>query len=209
MKKTWLIVLAVVALAALTIGVAVPALAHNGAGYGGGTAGDETFTPAVERVATALDLAPAELVTRLQAGETLARIAAAQGVADDTVIEALVAVHAERLALRVEAGIMTREQADVSLQAAYDNAAAFLNADLSGTAGFSTWHDAMEDYCEPLLNGQANRYGGTMNGYGNGSGTGRHGRWTDDGTAPGNGAGLRDGSCGGVGGGFGGRMMGW
>jgi len=230
MKKTWLIALAVVALAALGIGFAVPAMASGNGNSPVVTtpAIDTTATtsPAVVRVADALGLTPTELLTKLQSGETLAQIAADQGVTTDTVIDALVAPYADALNTQVTNGSLTQEEADALLQTARDNAASFLTQELSDPGAFSTWHEEMEQYCDQYMLGAGNRYGmmegwngGTGNGYGFGPGT-CMGAW-DDGDA-GNGAatqsqygtGNRFGGNGFGGGmmggrGFGGGMMSW
>ena len=171
MKKTWLIILAVVALAALGIGVAVPAMASpvngNGATITAATNADFVSGPAVIRVADALGLTADELLTRLQAGETLADIAASVGVSTDAVVDALVAPYAARLDLQVTDGTLTQEEAEALLQEARANAASFLTVDLSAPGDFSAWHEQMEEYCEPLMDGTGGyRFGGMMNGFG-------------------------------------------
>ncbi len=206
MKKTWFIALAVVVLAALTIGIAVPAFAGNG----NGATADTSDGPAVVRVADALGITTTDLVTRLQSGETLAQIAAAQGVTEDAVIDALVSPYADQLALRVDNGVLTQEEADGLVQTARDNAASFLTQDLSDPGTFAAWHEQMEQYCEQYHLGNANRYGmnvGNGTGYGPGS-CGMFGGWNDDGTR-GNGTASQYGAGNRFGGnGAGGGMMG-
>jgi hypothetical protein len=179
MKKTWLITLAVITLAALSIGVAVPALAGNG--NGPNTTANAAYVngPAVTRVADALGVTTEELLTRLQAGETLADIA---GTNTDAVIDALVAPYAAHLDLLVQDGTLTQEEADARLQEASTNAESFLNIDLSNPGDFATWHNQMDEYCEPLMNGTGGyRFGGMQNGFGfaNGECT-MTGGWNED-----------------------------
>ena len=66
--------------------------------------------------ATALDMTPQELRTALEpGGTTLANVAEAQDVDLDTVIDALVEVHEERIAQAVEDGRLTQDEADERL----------------------------------------------------------------------------------------------
>ena len=223
MKKTWLIILAVVVLAALGIGIAVPAMASPGNGNGTTTAAANAAfadSPAVTRVADALGLTADELLTRLQAGETLADIAASVVVGTGAIIDALVAPYAAHLDLQVECEYLTQEEADALLQEARDNAASFLTADLSTAGDFAAWHEQMEEYCEPLMDGTGGyRFGGMMNGFGgaqNGfgmmNGFTNGGCWAGEDVTPGNtgaprvnaGSGMMN-SFGGRG--FGGGMM--
>jgi uncharacterized protein YidB (DUF937 family) len=204
MKKTWLIILAVVALAALTIGVAVPALAGNGNGPAT-TANAAAYVDgtAVSRVADALGLTADDLLARLQAGETLVDIAASVGVSTDAIVEALVAPYAARLDQLVQDGTLTQAEADAQLQEARDNAASFLTADLSNPGDFSAWHDQMEEYCEPLMNGTGGyRFGGMMNGFANGN------CWAGQDVTPGNAGAPRVNAGSGMMKGFGGRGFG-
>jgi hypothetical protein len=219
MKKTWLLILAVVTLAALGIGIAVPALA-SGNGNGPAATSPATDTgsndgPAIARVAAALDLTTDDLLTRLHSGETLAQIAGDQGVTTDAVVDALVGPYADRLAVRVDNGSLTREEADQLLQTARDSAASFLTQDLSNPGDFSTWNGEMEQFCEQYLFGNANGYGpGMMNGWNGGSGYGPGACWNDGDETPANGTANRYGGNGSGGGmmggrGFGGGMMSW
>lgn len=65
--------------------------------------------PALKEV---LGIEKEELLARRQAGESLAEIAAGQGVAADDLIAALTAAHAQRLAEMVASGRLSQEQAD-------------------------------------------------------------------------------------------------
>ncbi len=75
-------------------------------GRGHGPAGD---------IAELLGITAEELRAELDAGNTLAEIAASYDVTIDELVEAIVAPQAERLAAAVEAGNLTQEQADYLL----------------------------------------------------------------------------------------------
>jgi len=78
-------------------------------GHRGGGAG-------LSEAATALGMTEDELRTALEAdGTTLADVAEEQGVAVDTLVDALVAAQQERIAAAVEDGRLTQEQADERL----------------------------------------------------------------------------------------------
>ena len=74
-----------------------------------------------------LGLTPTELVTELQAGKTIAQVAEEKGVAVETIVEAFVALRAERLAELVANGQLTQEQADAMLAAMRANVTARLS----------------------------------------------------------------------------------
>ena len=75
-------------------------------GHGGGRLVD------MAAAAEALGLTEEELRTQTQAGETLADVAVAQGVAEADLVDALVAAARTRLADAVTAGRLTQAQAD-------------------------------------------------------------------------------------------------
>lgn len=75
-------------------------------GHGGGGRVD------LAAAAEALGIPQDELRTRTQAGQTLADVAAAQGVAEADLVDALVAAARTRLADAVAAGRLTRAEAD-------------------------------------------------------------------------------------------------
>ena len=66
-------------------------------------------------VAEQLGIDPSELFTELQAGKTIAQIAAEKGIATDTIVNAVVAAEQERLTTAVTNGRLTQEQADARL----------------------------------------------------------------------------------------------
>lgn len=222
MKKTWLIIIAVIAVAALGIGIAVPALAHSTNGVNpatAATAANEDYLggPGFARVATVLGLTTDELTTRLQNGETLAQIAAEQGIAEGTVIDTLVAPYADHLNVQVQYGYMTQDEADQALAQMRDQATAMMTRTFSATNGESDWWDQMEEYCDNAMGsfgGNGFGMGGMMDGWNGGNGFGgMMGGWSNDGstTTPRGGAGFGGmmGGNGFSGNGFGGGMMSW
>ncbi len=62
-----------------------------------------------------LGLTNDELIAELQAGKTIADVAAEKNVAVDTIVDAVVAAHTERLNEQVANGQLTQEQADAML----------------------------------------------------------------------------------------------
>ncbi|WP_369140327.1 hypothetical protein [Modestobacter versicolor] len=90
--------------------------ADPGGGPGGGHGGGPGGGPGLEAAATALGMTEDDLRTALQAdGATLASIAEEQGVAVDTLVDALVAAAQERIAQAVTDGDLTQEEADERL----------------------------------------------------------------------------------------------
>lgn len=226
MKKTWLIILGVVALATLGIGIAVPALAHSTNGVNPATAtaaADEDYLggPGMARVATVLGLTTDELTTRLRNGETLVDIAAAQGVGTDSVIDALCAPYADHLNIQVQYGYMTQDEADQAIARIRVQAAEMMTRDFSATDGEGDWWDRMEEYCDNAMDAYgANGFDmdemmdDMMGGFGANGFGGMMGGWNSDGStsASRGGAGFSGGFGGGMmgGNGFsGGGMMGW
>jgi hypothetical protein len=88
----------------------------------GGSSGS-LITVAAEQ----LGLTPTELVAELQSGKTIAQVAEEKGVAVETIVEAFVALRAERLAELVANGQLTQEQADAMLAAMRANVTARLS----------------------------------------------------------------------------------
>jgi len=87
-------------------------LGEAGIGRGGHHGGG----PDLDTAATALGMTEEELRTALEAdGTTLADVAEAQDVDVDTLIDALVQAHQERIAQAVEDGRLTQEEADERL----------------------------------------------------------------------------------------------
>ena len=69
----------------------------------------------VDAAAEAIGIEADDLKAQLEAGATIAEVAEANGVAVDTVIDAMVDAKAERVADKVEAGRLTQEEADEKL----------------------------------------------------------------------------------------------
>ncbi len=82
--------------------------------FGPGGWGGFGLSP-VAIAAEALGMEQADLVAELRDGKTIAQVAEEQGVELQTVVDAIVDAHAERLAQAVEAGLLTQEEADERL----------------------------------------------------------------------------------------------
>lgn len=85
-------------------------------GFGGGPGhrlgGMMGLRESMDAVASALKLTPAELMTQLRSGNSLAKIAQAQGVSTDTLISAMVSAAEKQLATAVQNKRITQAQAD-------------------------------------------------------------------------------------------------
>lgn len=90
----------------------LPARGEGGPGGPGGHGGPGGRGPGLDVAAEALGITADELRTELEADKTIAEVAEAQGVDVQTVIDAMVADHTERLAQAVEDGELTQEEAD-------------------------------------------------------------------------------------------------
>lgn len=66
----------------------------------------------VDAFAGALNLAPEEIQSRIEAGETPWQIAQAQGLSDEEIQQLMLDAHDKALDAAVEAGTLTQEQAD-------------------------------------------------------------------------------------------------
>lgn len=69
-----------------------------------------------ETVSELSGLTPEEIQAQRQEGKSLVEIAAAQGVSEDALVEAIMAAKTEFIQQRVEAGTLTQEQADLILE---------------------------------------------------------------------------------------------
>lgn len=88
----------------------------HGHGWGFGMRGGfGAFGGMLGYAADALGLSAEELAIELQAGKTLAQVAAERGIAREGVVNSLLASQQEALAARVAAGYLTQEQADAML----------------------------------------------------------------------------------------------
>ncbi len=88
---------------------------HHRGGPGTGAPGQGQRGARLEVVATALGATADELRTALQAGRTIADVAADKGVDVQTVIDALVAEAKDHMAQAVSAGRITQAEADAHL----------------------------------------------------------------------------------------------
>ncbi len=113
MNKKWL-KLSIVVLVVGVIGVSAVAAHPPGPGGGWGMGGGFADSP-IAIAAEQLGMEPDALLTELQAGKTVAELAEANGVSLDSIVDAVVAAHSERLATAVENGRITQEQADERL----------------------------------------------------------------------------------------------
>jgi hypothetical protein len=133
MNKKWL-KLSIVVLVVGVIGVSAVAAHPQGPGGMFGLGGPENSAIAI--AAEQLGLEPADLLAELQAGKTIAELAEAQGVSLDSIVEAIVAAHSERLATAVENGRITQEQADAMLATMTENLTARLSQPFESGQGF-------------------------------------------------------------------------
>lgn len=180
MKKL-LVIGSLVLLGLLIIGSAFPVLAHtqdsDGTVAPGGISAEQ---PTLVRLAEVLGLAPEALVSLLQEGKTLSEIAAEQGVAEEAVLEAILAPHTSQIELGLEYGYLTQEQADAMLAEAEEHARFLLERDFSTDGSYGDW-EKMEEYCGGMMRG----WGG-LSGFDGGMphhGYGMMGNWggTEDG----------------------------
>ncbi len=164
MKKLLVTVSLVLLLGLLIVGSALPALAHNsesgGAVASSGVALDQ---PTVVRLAEVLELTPEELVSLLQAGETLSEIASAQNIDEEVVVVAILAPHTSQIALRVDYGYITQAQADAMLAEAEEYAHSLLTRDLSVAGNYGDWEE-MEEECIGMMGNYDGMMGGGLGG---------------------------------------------
>ncbi len=134
-KRKWYVIgLAAVIVAGLVF-AAVPALAApangrpagNGAGMGCGLAGSM-----ISSVAKLLGITPTDLAAQRHAGQSLADIAAAKGVDQDTLVNAVIADRQAALNELVTAGRITQAQADSALAVMKENIAANVTRTATG-----------------------------------------------------------------------------
>ncbi len=137
---------------------AVPALAQSS--ESGDISPVYLDQPTLTRVAQALGLSPAELTASLQAGKTLAQIAADQKVAQEKVVEAIISPYRDELQLRVKYGYLTQQQFDSLLAEAQQHAQTLLQQDLSNASGNGdySWEDMQAD-CGQMMGGWSGSQG--------------------------------------------------
>lgn len=184
-KRMWLVVLAVVVLAAGIGGTTVLAqdeptvppgnwwgaapahcwnVMNGGFDFGGrgyyGIGDRVTLT----RVAGVLGLTYDELNTRLAQGETIAQVAESKGVALSLVVDTIVAPQSETLQVRVKYGYLTNDQAQSILEQVRYRVEQAITLARTGASAPTT--GPASGYNQPY----APRYGGMMGG-------GRGGMW--------------------------------
>ncbi|KRE53684.1 SHOCT domain-containing protein [Paenibacillus sp. Soil522] len=125
-------------------------LDSKGFGFGKhGFGGDRGFGGNLDAVATALGLTADELKTELEAGKTIAAIAAGKSVDVQTVIDVLVSDRKTKLAEELAAGTITQEQYDTKLAEAVEHATQHVNGVLplrvEGGKGFGKNLDAIAE----------------------------------------------------------------
>jgi len=123
-KRAKMLAVALVAISLLVVSVAGVALAQGPAdtddmpaycGQGWGRShGQEAICS--ETLSELSGLTPEEIQAQRQEGKSLVEIAAAQGVSEDALVEAIMAAKTEFIQQRVEAGTLTQEQADLMLE---------------------------------------------------------------------------------------------
>ncbi|MDP2730822.1 MAG: hypothetical protein Q8O55_10125 [Dehalococcoidales bacterium] len=174
MKKYGLLGLVITIVVLLGLLAAVPAFAHPWDSSEGAYNNTYVDSPTLGRIAEALGLDTEELITSLQAGETLAEIARNQNVSENALIDAIVTPYAEQLGLQVQYGYLTQERADVLLETARGRATWLLGQDLSTTQEDADWWQEMEDYCNGMMGNYdgSTGYGGMMGNYGGSRGYG-------------------------------------
>jgi hypothetical protein len=163
LKKKLLIGVVVLAVALLGFGITVPALAAPGnAPVNNGVYVD---SPTLARLAAVLGLTPEELNTQLQTGKTLAQIAQEKNVLTATLIDAIIALYADQVALQVKYGYVTQERSRGLLDAARKHAGYLLEQNLASAQGYNNGY------------GGCGNWGGNMMGgnYGPGNGWGMMG----------------------------------
>jgi polyhydroxyalkanoate synthesis regulator phasin len=97
--------------------------------------------------ATYLGLTADELRERLEGGDTLADVAAAEGKTADGLVQAMVDAAEADIADAVEAGRLTQEQADEILADLPERIEGLVNGELPGPGGprGPRWHDRGEE----------------------------------------------------------------
>lgn len=115
MKKVWMTITGIALALGLFLVLTPSAMAQGPRwGGGGGGMGRSAYSP-IAIAAQELGMTTTDLLTELQGGKSVAQVADEQGVALETIVDAVVAVRAERLDTLVEQGYMTQADADARL----------------------------------------------------------------------------------------------
>lgn len=109
--------------------------ANNGGQYGWGYCQGLGLPVSLEAISELLGLSPDEIIAQRQEGKSLVEIAAAQGVDEATLTEAVLAARAEVLQQKVTDGILTQEQADLMLERMQEHVSYMLNNTTVGPSG--------------------------------------------------------------------------
>ena len=148
-----------------TVGTA-PASGDNaqycgGAGMMGSGMGLQVTT---ERVATLLGATTADLKAQLETGKTLADIAKARGVSNDTLVQTILAPFQEHLDIMVKYEYMTNDQAAAMAVQAKNWVSTIITSNLTGLTGGGLGH--MSGMMDGSNGGMMGGSGGAMGGFG-------------------------------------------
>lgn len=112
-------------------------------GWGGGAYGnyDPAQNPTLQLLAEKIGISAKDLAAELQAGKSVAEVAKARNVSEQTLVDALLAPRLEMLEIRVKYGYLTREQADAAKQAMAESVKWQLNQ--KGYLGGAGWGRGM------------------------------------------------------------------
>ena len=127
-------------------------------GWGGGRGWGWHGMGLVDALLELTGMEPAELYAELQEGKTLLEVAEARGVRAEELVKAALDSRAEVLQQRVEAGYLTREQADWMLDHMEEEMLEHLEAGVS--PGFNCWRFGGQ----PAPNARPGRWGGWRGG---------------------------------------------
>lgn len=162
LTKKWLIGLVAAGVLVVGLGVAVPALAQTRQPSTTAASGVYMDTPTLARLATTLGITKQSLIDQLKTGKTLAQIADEQKKPQSSLVDAIVAPLADRLAIQVKYGYMTQDESKTVLQNARDQGTSLLQQDLSQpSSGSYGCGNAAGGY-----GGMMGGYGGMMGGFG-------------------------------------------
>jgi hypothetical protein len=130
----------------------------NHCGYGG-MMGDGAGFGVTQQVADLLGTTTAELRAQLEAGRTLAEIAAEQGVSQEVLIDTIIAPYNEHLDIMVKYGYLTEDEAVTLRQQTRERLQIAIT---SQSGGWNAWHEDMHEAMEEY------GHGGMMGGFGGG-----------------------------------------
>jgi len=159
--KRLIIALSVAAILALSIGTMAAAASPNGANGSGICCGQEVClggqSLCLDTASQLLGLTKEEIQAQRQEGKSLVQIAAASGVTEQQLVEAIMTAKQAEIQARITAGTLTQEQASLVLQQMEQNTVRAVNRT---TIGQPEW----------AANGNAGNYG-------QGAGLGQMKKW--------------------------------